>query len=134
MSREDPRPFLAISCPSSCDGALVCVGPRPWRARGGERRQMEMCILCHEAQEILPDGTTMVLAAFVQRSTVMSKNRKRPPHNPESCDPLFMHPDLSFVPITAAVATSCTLTAGRDTLRHSRVRMRSGCMSKPVTM
>ncbi|XP_053534933.1 E3 ubiquitin-protein ligase UBR2 isoform X3 [Ictalurus punctatus] len=96
MSREDPRPFLAISCPSSCDSALVCVGPRRWRARGGERRQMEMCILCHEAQEILPDGTTMVLAAFVQRSTVMSKNRKRPPHNPESCDPLFMHPDLSF--------------------------------------
>ncbi|XP_053534888.1 uncharacterized protein LOC128630392 isoform X2 [Ictalurus punctatus] len=57
---------------------------------------MEMRILCHEAQEILPDGTAMVLAAFVQRSTVMSKNRKRPPHNPESCDPLFMHPDLSF--------------------------------------
>ncbi|XP_053475771.1 E3 ubiquitin-protein ligase UBR2-like isoform X3 [Ictalurus furcatus] len=82
--------------PSSCDSALVCVGPRRWRARGGERRQMEMCILCHEAQEILPDGTTMVLAAFVQRSTVMSKIRKRPPHNPESYDPLFMHPDLSF--------------------------------------
>ncbi|XP_053534795.1 E3 ubiquitin-protein ligase UBR2-like isoform X1 [Ictalurus punctatus] len=82
--------------PSSCDSALVCVGPRRWRARGGERRQMEMRILCHEAQEILPDGTTMVLAAFVQRSTVMSKNRKRPPHNAESCDPLFMHPDLSF--------------------------------------
>ncbi|XP_053534960.1 E3 ubiquitin-protein ligase UBR2 isoform X1 [Ictalurus punctatus] len=82
--------------PSSCDGALVSVGPRHWRARGGERRQMEMCVLCHEVQEILPDGTAMVLAAFVQRSTVMSKNRKRPPHNPESYDPLFMHPDLSF--------------------------------------
>ncbi|XP_053534322.1 E3 ubiquitin-protein ligase UBR2-like [Ictalurus punctatus] len=82
--------------PSSCDSALVCMGPRRWRARGGERRQMEMCILCHEAQEILPDGTAMVLAAFVQRSTVMSEIRKRPPHNPESYDPLFMHPDLSF--------------------------------------
>ncbi|XP_053534492.1 E3 ubiquitin-protein ligase UBR2-like [Ictalurus punctatus] len=82
--------------PSSCDGALVSVGPRCWRARGGERRQMEMCILCHKAQEILPDGTAMVLAAFVQRSTVMSEIRKRPPHNPESYDPLFMHPDLSF--------------------------------------
>ena len=43
---------------------------------------MEMCILCHEAQEILPDGAVMVLAAFVQRSTVMSENHKRPPHNP----------------------------------------------------
>ncbi|XP_046723930.1 E3 ubiquitin-protein ligase UBR2 isoform X1 [Silurus meridionalis] len=82
--------------PSSCDSALVCVGPRRWRARGGERRQVVTCILCQEEQEIRPDGRAMVLAAFVQRSTVMSKNRKRPPHKPESYDPLFMHPDLSF--------------------------------------
>ncbi|KAF4070254.1 hypothetical protein AMELA_G00293080 [Ameiurus melas] len=67
--------------PNSCDSALVCVGPCRWRA-GGERRQMEMCILCHEEQEILPDGTAMVLTAFVQHSPVMSKNRKSPPHNP----------------------------------------------------
>ncbi|XP_060728096.1 E3 ubiquitin-protein ligase UBR2 isoform X6 [Tachysurus vachellii] len=82
--------------PSSCDSALVCVGPRRWRARGGERRQVVTCILCQEEQEIRPDGRAMVLAAFVQRSTVMSKNRKRPPHKPDSYDPLFMHPDLSF--------------------------------------
>ncbi|KAF4070284.1 hypothetical protein AMELA_G00293210 [Ameiurus melas] len=67
--------------PNSCDSALVCVGPCRWRA-GGEKRQMEMCILCLEEQEILPDGTAMVLAAFVQHSAVMSKNRKSPPHNP----------------------------------------------------
>ncbi|KAM9476389.1 E3 ubiquitin-protein ligase UBR2 isoform 2-T2 [Clarias gariepinus] len=82
--------------PSLCDSALVCVGPRRWRARGGERRQVVTCILCQEEQEIRPDGRAMVLAAFVQRSTVMSKNRRRPPHKPESYDPLFMHPDLSF--------------------------------------
>uniref|UniRef100_A0AAR2LK17 E3 ubiquitin-protein ligase n=1 Tax=Pygocentrus nattereri TaxID=42514 RepID=A0AAR2LK17_PYGNA len=77
--------------------ALVCVGPRRWRAGGSERRQVVTCILCQEEQEIRPDGRAMVLAAFVQRSTVMSKNRRRPPHNPgEHYDPLFMHPDLSF--------------------------------------
>ncbi|XP_062851990.1 E3 ubiquitin-protein ligase UBR2 isoform X1 [Trichomycterus rosablanca] len=82
--------------PSSLDSALVCVGPRRWRAGKGKRRQVVTCILCQEEQEIRPDGRAMVLAAFVQRSTVMSKNRKRPPHNPESHDPLFIHPDLSF--------------------------------------
>uniref|UniRef100_A0A8C1UEU4 E3 ubiquitin-protein ligase n=1 Tax=Cyprinus carpio TaxID=7962 RepID=A0A8C1UEU4_CYPCA len=65
-------------------------------SRGSERRQMVTCILCQEEQEIRTDGKAMVLAAFVQRSTVMSKNRKRPPHNPDKYDPLFMHPDLSF--------------------------------------
>uniref|UniRef100_A0A673MGP5 E3 ubiquitin-protein ligase n=1 Tax=Sinocyclocheilus rhinocerous TaxID=307959 RepID=A0A673MGP5_9TELE len=82
--------------PSSCDSTLVCVGPRRWCAGGSERRQMVTCILCQEEQEIRTDGKAMVLAAFVQRSTVMSKNRKRPPHNPDKYDPLFMHPDLSF--------------------------------------
>ncbi|KAG5831299.1 hypothetical protein ANANG_G00302310 [Anguilla anguilla] len=57
---------------------------------------MVTCILCQEEQEVRADGRAMVLAAFVQRSTVMAKNRRRPPHDPENYDPLFMHPDLSF--------------------------------------
>ncbi|KAM6956516.1 E3 ubiquitin-protein ligase UBR2 isoform 1-T1 [Aplochiton taeniatus] len=80
--------------PTSSDAALVCVGPR--RTRQSEKRQLVTCILCQEEQDIRADGKAMVLAAFVQRSTVMSKNRKRPPHHPERYDPLFMHPDLSF--------------------------------------
>uniref|UniRef100_A0A8C7CDM9 E3 ubiquitin-protein ligase n=1 Tax=Oncorhynchus kisutch TaxID=8019 RepID=A0A8C7CDM9_ONCKI len=80
--------------PTSSDAALVCVGPR--RSRPREKRQVVTCILCQEEQEIRADSKAMVLAAFVQRSTVMSKNRKRPPHDPEHYDPLFMHPDLSF--------------------------------------
>ncbi|XP_053534506.1 E3 ubiquitin-protein ligase UBR2 [Ictalurus punctatus] len=101
--------------PSSCDGALVCVGPRRWSARGGERRQMEMCILCHEAQEILPDGTAMVLAAFVQRSTVMScpRTAKDPLTIQRAMIPSSCTLTCPLVPIPAAVATSCTLTAGR---------------------
>ncbi|XP_014057166.2 E3 ubiquitin-protein ligase UBR2 isoform X1 [Salmo salar] len=80
--------------PTSSDAALACVGPR--RSRPREKRQVVTCILCQEEQEIRADGKAMVLAAFVQRSTVMSKNRKRPPHDPKRYDPLFMHPDLSF--------------------------------------
>ncbi|XP_067091771.1 E3 ubiquitin-protein ligase UBR2 isoform X2 [Osmerus mordax] len=80
--------------PTTPDAALLCVGPR--RSRPLEKRQVVTCILCQEEQEIRADGKAMVLAAFVQRSTVMSKNRKRPPHDPDRYDPLFMHPDLSF--------------------------------------
>uniref|UniRef100_A0A673YKU6 E3 ubiquitin-protein ligase n=1 Tax=Salmo trutta TaxID=8032 RepID=A0A673YKU6_SALTR len=80
--------------PTSSDAALACVGPR--RSRPREKRQVVTCILCQEEQEIRADGKAMVLAAFIQRSTVMSKNRKRPPHDPKRYDPLFMHPDLSF--------------------------------------
>ncbi|KAG9344548.1 hypothetical protein JZ751_011219 [Albula glossodonta] len=80
--------------PASPDAALVCVGPH--RTRVSEKRQVVTCILCQEEQEVRADGRAMVLAAFVQRSTVMSKNRRRPPHDPENYDPLFMHPDLSF--------------------------------------
>nr|XP_021328278.1 E3 ubiquitin-protein ligase UBR2 isoform X9 [Danio rerio] len=99
QSLEDLDPSTSSTLehsPSSCDSALVCVGPRRWRAGGSDRRQVVTCILCQEEQEIRSDGKAMVLAAFVQRSTVMSKNRKRPPHNPDKYDPLFMHPDLSF--------------------------------------
>lgn len=63
-------PSLEASCVSQ-----VCVGPR--RVGGAERRQLVTCILCQEEQEVKGHGRAMVLAAFVQRSTVLSKNRRR---------------------------------------------------------
>uniref|UniRef100_A0A7N5ZZ28 E3 ubiquitin-protein ligase n=1 Tax=Anabas testudineus TaxID=64144 RepID=A0A7N5ZZ28_ANATE len=71
----------------------VCVGPR--RVGGAQRHQLVTCILCQEEQELRGHGRAMVLAAFVQRSTVLSKNRHRNLPDPEHHDPLFMHPDLS---------------------------------------
>uniref|UniRef100_A0A3Q1DBZ8 E3 ubiquitin-protein ligase n=1 Tax=Amphiprion ocellaris TaxID=80972 RepID=A0A3Q1DBZ8_AMPOC len=79
----------ALTCVSQ-----VCVGPR--RVGGAERRQLVTCILCQEEQEVKGHGRAMVLAAFVQRSTVLSKNRHRNLPDPERYDPLFMHPDLSL--------------------------------------
>uniref|UniRef100_A0A3B5KYQ5 E3 ubiquitin-protein ligase n=1 Tax=Xiphophorus couchianus TaxID=32473 RepID=A0A3B5KYQ5_9TELE len=65
------------------------------RVGGAERRQLVTCILCQEEQEVRGHGRAMVLAAFIQRSTVLSKNRKR-------LDPLFVHPDLSVGVHTAS--------------------------------
>lgn len=53
----------------------MCVGPR--RVGGADTRQLVTCILCQEEQEVRCHGRAMVLAAFVQRSTVLSKNRRR---------------------------------------------------------
>ncbi|XP_056148374.1 E3 ubiquitin-protein ligase UBR2 [Lampris incognitus] len=80
--------------------AVVCVGP--WQSVRADRRQLVTCILCQEEQEVKGQGRAMVLAAFVQRSTVLSKNRRRPPPDPESHDPLFMNPDLAFGTHTAS--------------------------------
>ncbi|XP_053291780.1 E3 ubiquitin-protein ligase UBR2 isoform X1 [Pleuronectes platessa] len=86
---DSSAPSLEHPCVSQ-----VCVGPR--RVGGAEPRQLVTCILCQEEQEVRGHGRAMVLAAFIQRSTVLSKNRRRILPNPERHDPLFMHPDLSL--------------------------------------
>lgn len=42
-----------------------------------EKRQVVTCILCQEEEEVKVDSRAMVLATFVQRSTVLSKNRNK---------------------------------------------------------
>ncbi|XP_070697048.1 E3 ubiquitin-protein ligase UBR2 isoform X3 [Pempheris klunzingeri] len=86
---DTSAPRTETSCVSQ-----VCVGPR--RVGRAEHRQMVTCILCQEEQEVRGHGRAMVLAAFVQRSTVLSKNRCRNLPDSERHDPLFMHPDLSL--------------------------------------
>lgn len=57
------------------------------------------CILCREEQEVSKSGRCLVLAAFVQRSTVLSKNRDRKVNSAdETVDSLFMPADLYFGP------------------------------------
>ncbi|XP_021115463.1 E3 ubiquitin-protein ligase UBR2 isoform X5 [Heterocephalus glaber] len=67
----------------------------PAQTQVSEHRQFVTCILCQEEQEVKVESKAMVLAAFVQRSTVLSKNRSKFIQDPEKYDPLFMHPDLS---------------------------------------
>uniref|UniRef100_A0A087XHK6 E3 ubiquitin-protein ligase n=1 Tax=Poecilia formosa TaxID=48698 RepID=A0A087XHK6_POEFO len=92
---EHSPPSLEPTCV-----AHICVGPM--RVGGAERRQLVTCILCQEEQEVRGHGRAMVLAAFIQRSTVLSKNRSRGIPDPERLDPLFMHPDLSVGVHTAS--------------------------------
>ncbi|KAF3831540.1 hypothetical protein GH733_000352 [Mirounga leonina] len=79
--------------PVVSDMALTALGPA--QTQVPEQRQFVTCILCQEEQEVKVESKAMVLAAFVQRSTVLSKNRSKFIQDPEKYDPLFMHPDLS---------------------------------------
>ncbi|XP_036023966.1 E3 ubiquitin-protein ligase UBR2 [Onychomys torridus] len=79
--------------PLVSDTALTALGPA--QTQVPEQRQFVTCILCQEEQEVTVESRAMVLAAFVQRSTVLSKDRTKFIQDPEKYDPLFMHPDLS---------------------------------------
>ena len=61
--------------------------------------EVHTCILCREEQEVTITGRCLVLSAFIQRSTVLSKNRDRKLSNDsENIDPLFVSSDLYFGP------------------------------------
>ncbi|KAM4694775.1 LOW QUALITY PROTEIN: E3 ubiquitin-protein ligase UBR2 [Discoglossus pictus] len=79
--------------PAMLDTRLIALGPHQTRVT--EPRQLATCILCQEEQAFSVDNKAMVLAAFIQRSTVFSKDRSKIIQDPENYDPLFMHPDLS---------------------------------------
>lgn len=81
------------SGPLVSDTALTALGPA--QTQVPEQRQLVTCILCQEEQEVTMESKAMVLAAFVQRSTVLSKDRTKFIQDPEKYDPLFMNPDLS---------------------------------------
>lgn len=49
----------------------------------------EPCILCQEQQEVNIDGRAVVMAAFVQRSTVLSRSRGKMFENGDELDPLY---------------------------------------------
>uniref|UniRef100_A0A8C9ZT45 E3 ubiquitin-protein ligase n=1 Tax=Sander lucioperca TaxID=283035 RepID=A0A8C9ZT45_SANLU len=100
QSLEELEASTSAAADNSGGVSQVCVGPK--RVGGAERRQLVTCILCQEEQEVRGHGRAMVLAAFVQRSTVLSKNRRRNLPDPEHHDPVFMHPDLSLGIYTAS--------------------------------
>ncbi|XP_075451842.1 E3 ubiquitin-protein ligase UBR2 isoform X1 [Ascaphus truei] len=79
--------------PAMSDTKLIALGPHQTRVT--EQRHLATCILCQEEQAFKVDNKAMVLAAFIQRSTVFSTNRSKVIQDPENYDPLFMHPDLA---------------------------------------
>lgn len=82
-----------------------CVDDREPVAAGLNQRgrviekETHTCILCREEQDVTASGRCLVLAAFVQRSTVLSKNRERKVNfTDEAVEAVFMPADLYFGP------------------------------------
>uniref|UniRef100_A0A8C5PGM3 E3 ubiquitin-protein ligase n=1 Tax=Leptobrachium leishanense TaxID=445787 RepID=A0A8C5PGM3_9ANUR len=93
---DEMSPSTSSACdegPEMVDTKPVALGPHQTKYK--EEKLLVTCILCQEEQEFKVDGKAMVLAAFIQRSTVFSKNRSKIIEDPESYNPLFMHPDLA---------------------------------------
>lgn len=61
--------------PMISDMTFTALGPA--QTQVPKQRQFVTCILCQEEQEVRVESRAMVLAAFVQRSTVLSKNRSK---------------------------------------------------------
>ncbi|XP_013420461.1 E3 ubiquitin-protein ligase UBR2 isoform X2 [Lingula anatina] len=71
----------------------VCLGPSRSSSMAAAAIT-HTCILCQEEQEVGQGERALVLAVFVQRSSVLSKNRGKRVEDTDEYDPLFMPPDL----------------------------------------
>lgn len=83
----------------ACEGTPICLGPK--QSSRQLLQQRFTCILCQEDEDLNISGRPMVLAAFVQKSTVLSKSRGRLLENPEAFNPLLMPSDLFCAPHTS---------------------------------
>ena len=79
----------------------VCLGPN--RSMPFPTETSFTCILCQEEEELTADNSTLVMASYCQKSTVLSKNRAstKPPSSPLTFP--FLPSLLSSAPHT----TSC---------------------------
>lgn len=81
---------------SECtEEAPIAVGPRQ-TARMAEEKTYT-CILCQEDTAVTTSGRAMVLAAFIQQSTVLCQTRK----DPDETNPLFLSSKLGASPHTS---------------------------------
>lgn len=62
-----------------------------WRAPSSK---VYTCILCREDQELTCAGRTLVLSSYVQRSSILSKNRKHQLQDASTYDPILLPSDL----------------------------------------
>jgi E3 ubiquitin-protein ligase UBR2 len=97
MSAEDNAAGSLMDIREFDDDEPVAVG---MKQRGRMvKTESHTCILCREEQEVTSSGRCLVLAAYVQRSTVLSKNRERKVNfTEEAVEAVFMPADLYFGP------------------------------------
>jgi E3 ubiquitin-protein ligase UBR2 len=82
-------------------GFPVALGLRRDTSSVSSSQMRETCILCQEEQDITAQDRAMVLAAFIQRSTVLSRERGKVIEKPDEYDPLMMPAPLNVGPHTS---------------------------------
>ncbi|KAL6265276.1 hypothetical protein P5V15_002056 [Pogonomyrmex californicus] len=92
---NDRGSAMDLTEPSSQEGTLVAVGID--QTTRMYEQKMYTCILCQEDQTATETGSTMVLAAFVQQSTVLCQRHG----DFQEPDPLYLSAKLGMSPYTS---------------------------------
>ncbi|RZB39562.1 zf-UBR and/or ClpS domain containing protein [Asbolus verrucosus] len=88
----------AMDITESCEEQPIALGPRQTTRIGIEKTYI--CILCQEEEKVTKDGPTLVLAAFVQQSTVLCQHKNNEALS-NMQDPLYLHSNLGPAPHTS---------------------------------
>merc|ERR1719228_293604 len=78
----------------------VCLGPN--RSMPVPTETTFTCILCQEEEELTADNSTLVMASYCQKSTVLSRNRASTPPPPSPSTFPFLPSSLSSAPHTSS--------------------------------
>uniref|UniRef100_A0A1B6DEC1 E3 ubiquitin-protein ligase n=1 Tax=Clastoptera arizonana TaxID=38151 RepID=A0A1B6DEC1_9HEMI len=81
------------------DVSPVCLGPNQTNRICLERTHT--CILCQEDQTVTVDAPALVLAAFVQKSTVLCQQKNLVEESDDKQDPLFLSANLGMAAHTS---------------------------------
>lgn len=81
------------------DESPICLGPNQTSRMCPKKSYT--CILCQEDQTVTADGPALVYAAFVQKSTVLSRSRNSTEEQDNEQDPLFLTNKLGPAPHTS---------------------------------
>ncbi|VDO99734.1 unnamed protein product [Soboliphyme baturini] len=73
----------------------VCVGPNR-TSTSRLNAPVLMCVLCQDEQQVTFDSRAIVYAAFVQNSSLFTKEPHRPLTHPDEFDPLYYPASLYF--------------------------------------
>merc|ERR1719318_1076690 len=78
----------------------VCLGPH--RSLPSPTQTSFTCILCQEEEQLAADNNTLVMASYVQKSTVLSRDRVTTPPPPSPSTFPFLPSTLSSAPHTSS--------------------------------
>ncbi|XP_014250464.1 E3 ubiquitin-protein ligase UBR2 [Cimex lectularius] len=118
---------------SSNDGTPIALGPNQ-SPKVSEGRKFT-CILCQEDQEISRNGPAMVLAAFVQKSTVLCRNRNVFGASDDKKLPLILNSNMGPAPHTGTCGHVMHSTCWKKYIQtiHSKENRRPYRLRQPTS-